>query len=46
MSVSLAPFFAIREISRLIGVSRVWSLMFRPGARAAFAAQEARQKLV
>lgn len=46
MSVSLAPFFAIREISRLVGVSRVWSLMFRPGARAVFAAKEGHQNLV
>lgn len=44
MAVSLAPFFAIREISRLVGVGRVWSLMFRPGARAAVAAEEAKQK--
>lgn len=46
MSVSLAPFFAIREISKLVGVSRLWILMFGPGARAAFAAEEARQKPV
>ncbi|NDH62668.1 MAG: hypothetical protein EBY18_13700 [Alphaproteobacteria bacterium] len=41
MSVSLAPFFAMREVSRLVGVGRVWRLMFQPGARAAFAAEEA-----
>lgn len=44
MAVSLAPFFAIREISKLVGVGRVWRLMFQPGARAAFAAEEARRK--
>ena len=44
MSVSLAPFFAIREISKLVGVGRVWRLMFQPGARAAFAAEEAQDK--
>lgn len=43
MSVSLAPFFAIREISKLVGVSRVWRLMFQPGARAGFAAEESRK---
>ena len=40
MAVSLAPFFAIREISKLVGVSRVWRLMFQPGARNAFVAEE------
>jgi hypothetical protein len=44
MAVSLAPFFAIREISKLVGVGRVWRLMFQPGARAAFAVEEARRK--
>jgi hypothetical protein len=44
MSVSLAPFFAIREVSKLVGVGRVWRLMFQPGARAAFAAEEAGQR--
>ncbi|MFO1085637.1 MAG: hypothetical protein U1E21_13810 [Reyranellaceae bacterium] len=44
MAVSLAPFFAIREIGKLVGVARLWSLMFRPGARAAFASEEAGQK--
>ena len=44
MTLSLMPFFAIREVSKLVGVRRVWSLMFRPGARAAFAAAEAKQK--
>ena len=44
MAVSLAPFFAIREISKLVGVGRVWRLMFQPGARDASAAEEARRK--
>lgn len=44
MAVSLMPFFAIREVSNLVGASRVWRLMLKPGARAAFAAEEARQK--
>lgn len=44
MAVSLAPFFAIREISKLVGVGRVWRLMFQPGARAAFAAEETRKE--
>ena len=44
MAVSLAPFFAIREISKLVGVGRVWRLMLQPGARAAFAAEEATGK--
>ena len=43
MTLSLMPFFAIREISKLIGTGRVWRLMFEPGARAAFAAEEAKQ---
>ncbi|MFO1157972.1 MAG: hypothetical protein U1E60_03960 [Reyranellaceae bacterium] len=46
MSVSLAPFFAIREISALVGVGRVWNLAFRPGARAAFMAEEAARKRI
>ena len=45
MAVSLTPFFAIRELSKLIGVSRVWRLMVLPGARAAFAAEEAKKKV-
>ena len=44
MTVSLMPFFAIRELSQLVGKSRVWRLMLVPGARAAFAAEEARRK--
>jgi len=44
MAVSLLPFFAIREISALVGKGRVWRLMVVPGARAAFAAEEAQRK--
>ena len=44
MAVSLMPFFAIREVSKLVGTSRVWRLMLVPGARAAFAAEEAGRK--
>ncbi|MCA0304971.1 MAG: hypothetical protein LCH95_21400 [Proteobacteria bacterium] len=44
MTVSLMPFFAIREISALVGKGRVWRLMVVPGARAAFAAEEAQRK--
>jgi hypothetical protein len=44
MSVSLVPFFAIREISKLVGIGRVWRVIFQPGARADFAAQEAVQR--
>ena len=36
LSVGLIPFFAFREISRVIGKSELHSLIFRDGARAAF----------
>jgi hypothetical protein len=39
MSVSLAPFFAIREMGKLVGEGRLWALMFRRGARADLAAE-------
>ena len=33
MSVSLIPFFAIREIGRVIGENELWNLMFRRGTK-------------
>lgn len=33
MFVSLLPFFAIREIGRVIGESELWNLMFRRGTK-------------
>jgi hypothetical protein len=34
MTVSLLPFFALREIGRLLGERRLWALMFHHGAAA------------
>ncbi len=33
MAVSLLPFFALREISQVLGEGRLWALMFHRGAR-------------
>ncbi|WP_395709593.1 hypothetical protein [Reyranella sp.] len=33
--VSLLPFFALREISQLLGEGRLWTLMFHRDGRAA-----------
>lgn len=37
MAVSLLPFFALREIGKVVGEGRLWALMFHRGARAAMA---------
>jgi len=32
MTISLLPFFALREIGRIFGEGRLWALMFRRAA--------------
>lgn len=34
MTISLLPFFALREIGRLVGEGRLWALMFHRGSKA------------